>query len=70
MKNKIDVNLETVHTGSKASVSKIPINSYIDATHYSSFYYFPRDKTLRVFLGKDLAGVNAIINVEYTKTTD
>lgn len=55
---------------SKTSISKIPINSYIDATHYSSFYYYPASKSLRVFLGKDLAGLKAIINVEYTKTTD
>ena len=55
---------------SKTSVSKIPINSYIDETHYSSFYYYPTSKSLRAFLGKDLAGLKAIINVEYTKTTD
>lgn len=55
---------------SKESISKIPINSYLDATHYSSFYYYSKEKTLRAFLGKDLAGLKAIINVEYTKTTD
>ena len=55
---------------SNIGLSKIPINSYIDTTHYSSFYYYSTSKSLRVFLGKDLAGLKAIINVEYTKTTD
>ena len=64
------INIYGIIPYSSTSNSKVPINSYIDNTHYSSFYFFKSQNVLRAFIGSAFAGLTANVIVEYTKTTD